>query len=475
MRRKFDLVYEPAQSQAASPAALTRRELREAERRAALAVASTSTVTAPVPELSRRARRAAESQAALVASATPAAPLAASTNRARVASASPRVAPVTRVDVDVRAAAAPVTPMVASTVAEAPAAAQAAQAPAVKAPTAPAVLADAPILPAVVIPTEVASTAAITPVADLGAPADTDADIDLPLSFLRNQAALRPVAPTRLASKRAFVRVKSGATTRAGRRGAALRGGAGLAALGFAATVAVASTLPAAAAPDDESTQDAIVGEAGGAQSFTAGGGTAEVQAASASVDDRAPAYGVATMGSATAYNMTFGVPRPDPAAYSNSLTSAVQWPFPVGVVISDHFGDRVSPCSGCSSDHKGVDFTPGEGTPIGSIAAGRVLTVQPADSGGLGVHVTVEHVIDGERIVSVYGHMLEGSIAVEVGQIINVGDEVGKVGNTGSSTGAHLHLEIHVGETKVDPYAYLTEHNVATTVVDRPDPSVST
>ncbi|KAB1648045.1 M23 family metallopeptidase [Pseudoclavibacter endophyticus] len=484
---------------------MTRREIREAERRAALAAESAArtaasppaarsephartdadAAAAPLAYASRRARRAAErgpaAPEATPVTPTPAASPAASPST--VTSPSTAVSPSS----DGRGDASEVAPLTrraarraaASAITAAPATATATAA-AASAPSAPAKVGDARTLPAVVVPAAVAVTPAITPVAALEADAEAgdgvvQADVELPLSFRRNQAALTHIAPVRTGSKRALVRVKRdrGGNTR---RGAALRGTAGLTALGFAATVAVATTLPAVANNSDQQSQqaaDAAIGAAGGAQSLSVGSAAADVETASAD-SGREPGYAVATMGSATAYNTMFGIQRPDPSTYWNDPMAAVQWPFPEGVVISDYFGSRNAPCSGCSSDHKGIDMTPGEGTPIGSIADGTVVTVHETDNGGLGVYVEVEHIINGERITSLYGHLLTGSIPVKVGDTVKVGDEVGKVGNTGSSTGAHLHLEIHVEGVQVDPYAYLQEHNSPETVVVRADSSVS-
>ncbi|WP_374848775.1 peptidoglycan DD-metalloendopeptidase family protein [Herbiconiux liangxiaofengii] len=144
---------------------------------------------------------------------------------------------------------------------------------------------------------------------------------------------------------------------------------------------------------------------------------------------------------------------------FTNNPDGAIQWPFPVGVPISSYFGPRESPGGIGSTDHKGVDFTPGQGTTIQSIADGVVSTVVTSDNGGLGVYVIVDHVIDGEPVSSVYGHMLEGSVQVTEGQAVKVGQALGRVGNTGTSTGAHLHLEIRLGTTPTDPYAWLTSH----------------
>ena len=139
----------------------------------------------------------------------------------------------------------------------------------------------------------------------------------------------------------------------------------------------------------------------------------------------------------------------------SGSGSFDVRWPFASPSPISSRFGPRTAPCGGCSSNHKGLDFNPGNGTQIQSIAGGVVRSVVSSDS-GLGVHVIIEHEIDGAKVTSTYAHMQFGSLAVTKGQVIAAGDPVGRVGNTGASTGAHLHFEIAVGGEQIDPYAWL-------------------
>jgi len=141
---------------------------------------------------------------------------------------------------------------------------------------------------------------------------------------------------------------------------------------------------------------------------------------------------------------------------FTNNPTSAVQWPFPGGSPITSGFGPRqVAGCGFCSTYHQGLDFTPGSGVPIQAIAGGVVSKVQVTDS-GFGNYVVVDHVVGGQKVQTSYAHMQYGSIQVAVGQTIGVGDMIGAVGNTGASTGAHLHLEIHLGGTPVDPFAWL-------------------
>ncbi|WP_317231321.1 M23 family metallopeptidase, partial [Clavibacter sp. MX14-G9D] len=146
--------------------------------------------------------------------------------------------------------------------------------------------------------------------------------------------------------------------------------------------------------------------------------------------------------------------------AFTNDINGTIQWPFASGVPISGVFGNRIAPCSnGCSSNHQGVDFAPGMGAPIQSIADGVVRESVSSDS-GLGVHLVIDHVIDGQLVTSVYGHMLPGSMRVQAGDPVTVGQQIGQVGNTGASTGPHLHLEIRMADgTAVDPFAWLQEH----------------
>jgi murein DD-endopeptidase MepM/ murein hydrolase activator NlpD len=144
-------------------------------------------------------------------------------------------------------------------------------------------------------------------------------------------------------------------------------------------------------------------------------------------------------------------------ATYVNNPLGTIQWPFSVTVPITDVFGYRIPPCGWCSSDHKGVDFDTGEGYPFQAIADGVVTKVNLADDNSLGTYVVVTHDVKGMRFDSWYAHAMPGSIMVSVGQAVTVTQILGQVGNTGASTGSHLHLEIHINGVPVDPFAWLT------------------
>ncbi|UDF12340.1 M23 family metallopeptidase [Antiquaquibacter oligotrophicus] len=141
------------------------------------------------------------------------------------------------------------------------------------------------------------------------------------------------------------------------------------------------------------------------------------------------------------------------------ATTGAVRWPFPYAVTITDGYGPRDVNVSG-SAFHNGTDFTPGDGTPIYAIADG-VVSLHSEDQGGFGNHVILTHEINGQKVESVYAHMQYGSSPLTVGETVRVGDFIGLVGNTGTSYGAHLHLEIHLDGVAVDPFVWLSNNAV--------------
>ena len=178
---------------------------------------------------------------------------------------------------------------------------------------------------------------------------------------------------------------------------------------------------------------------------------------------------GVAAMGSTLEDDArAAALPRPQtfavsaqvaepPAArdeFSVTWTPPVVYPLGPGAPQTDGFGYRHAPCAGCSTDHQGVDWTPGAGTPVASIADGVVVAA--GYDGTFGMRVEIEHVIDGQVVRTLYAHLQSSSVPVAPGQSVEVGQVIGAVGSTGQSTGAHLHFEVHLGGTPVDPVAWL-------------------
>lgn len=120
---------------------------------------------------------------------------------------------------------------------------------------------------------------------------------------------------------------------------------------------------------------------------------------------------------------------------------------------ISSGFGPRRAPTAGASTFHKGVDLAAPTGTPVRATKGGKVSISQHQRNGsgrstGYGNWIEIKH-DDGTS--SRYGHL--NSRDVQVGQRIEAGQLIGTVGNTGTSTGAHLHFEVRNRDGKaVDP-----------------------
>lgn len=90
---------------------------------------------------------------------------------------------------------------------------------------------------------------------------------------------------------------------------------------------------------------------------------------------------------------------------------------------------------------HPGLDLKVAEGTPVGAIGGGKVAAIRNDDS-SFGVHVLIEHIMpDGERWLSLYGHLQTAT--VHVGDTVLPGQLIGRSGSTGNSTAPHLHLQI--------------------------------
>jgi murein DD-endopeptidase MepM/ murein hydrolase activator NlpD len=129
-----------------------------------------------------------------------------------------------------------------------------------------------------------------------------------------------------------------------------------------------------------------------------------------------------------------------------------VQWPVPSTTELSSGFGFRS--CDGCSSNHLGIDLNPGNGYPVQAVADGVV--VYAGEDSVLGVHVIIEHSVNGQIVRSLYGHMQWGSTTVALGDTVARGQQLGVVGSTGSSTGPHLHFGILIDGVEVDPLPWL-------------------
>jgi murein DD-endopeptidase MepM/ murein hydrolase activator NlpD len=117
---------------------------------------------------------------------------------------------------------------------------------------------------------------------------------------------------------------------------------------------------------------------------------------------------------------------------------------------LSSPFGWRNHPIYGDRRFHAGVDMAAAEGTPVRSAAAGTVTFAGRA--GGYGNLVIVKH---DSGVETRYAHLTDRIDMPLVGTRVNQGDLVGGVGNTGGSTGNHLHYEVRIGGRAVDPAGY--------------------
>jgi murein DD-endopeptidase MepM/ murein hydrolase activator NlpD len=124
-----------------------------------------------------------------------------------------------------------------------------------------------------------------------------------------------------------------------------------------------------------------------------------------------------------------------------------LSWPVP-GPVTSG-FGYRIHPIFKVRKLHTGIDLAGATGDPIKAAAAGTVIFV--GWRGGYGKCTIIDH---GGGLATLYAH--QSSILVSQGQVVKRGSVIGKVGGTGYSTGPHLHFEVRVNGSPVDPMKYL-------------------
>jgi murein DD-endopeptidase MepM/ murein hydrolase activator NlpD len=127
----------------------------------------------------------------------------------------------------------------------------------------------------------------------------------------------------------------------------------------------------------------------------------------------------------------------------------------PVKGYKSSDFGMRFDPFYKVWQLHAGVDLAASEGTPIRAAADGSV--VQAGWDGGYGNYTCLFHgLYSGQGLSTCYGH--QSAILVSAGQRVHRGDVIGKVGTTGASTGDHLHFEVRVDGTPVQPLDWLND-----------------
>jgi murein DD-endopeptidase MepM/ murein hydrolase activator NlpD len=150
----------------------------------------------------------------------------------------------------------------------------------------------------------------------------------------------------------------------------------------------------------------------------------------------------------ATMVGLTMGLTRNATTADWFKANSAPNL-WPVEGQVTGSFGERIDPFNGEGAFHSGVDIGSNYGTPIIAPADGVVTFTDQL--GGYGKAIMIDH---GHGISTRYGHL--SGFAVTAGQSVHRGDVIGYVGASGRSTGPHLHYEVRINDTPVNPYKYL-------------------
>lgn len=135
----------------------------------------------------------------------------------------------------------------------------------------------------------------------------------------------------------------------------------------------------------------------------------------------------------------------------AGSQESGFVWPLPCSQRVTSRYGNRSDPFTGETRYHSGLDIDGygNDGAPVIAAASGEVITAS-YDS-AYGNYVIIDH----GGTSTVYAHM--SGLAVSAGQSVSQGQTIGYVGATGRATGTHLHFEVYVGDSRVDPAQYFS------------------
>jgi murein DD-endopeptidase MepM/ murein hydrolase activator NlpD len=163
---------------------------------------------------------------------------------------------------------------------------------------------------------------------------------------------------------------------------------------------------------------------------------------------DQLHALRTSALTGATMVGLTMGLTRNATTADWFKANSAPSL-WPVEGQVTGSFGERIDPFNGEGAFHSGVDIGSSFGHPIVAPADGVVTFTDLM--GGYGKAIVINH---GNGISTRYGHL--SGYAVAVGQSVHRGDIIGYVGESGRSTGPHLHYEVRINDTPVNPYKYL-------------------
>ena len=125
------------------------------------------------------------------------------------------------------------------------------------------------------------------------------------------------------------------------------------------------------------------------------------------------------------------------------------KWPAPSYTRISDDYGNRIHPILGTQQFHNGVDMAAPSGSPILAAYDGEVVAA--SYSATMGNYIMIDH---GDGLITIYMHA--SALLVSQGQMVSRGEQIGKVGSTGRSTGPHLHFSVRKDGSYISPWNYL-------------------
>ena len=135
---------------------------------------------------------------------------------------------------------------------------------------------------------------------------------------------------------------------------------------------------------------------------------------------------------------------------------SASGWARPSSGYISSHFGPRIHPIYGIARLHAGIDLATPCGRPVYAARSGRV-----SYSGWLGTSGNFIRVTHEDGYTTGYAHLQSGSLYVRLGESVVTGQLIARIGNTGGSTGCHLHLETRQNMVAQDPYPFFLNRGI--------------
>jgi len=135
---------------------------------------------------------------------------------------------------------------------------------------------------------------------------------------------------------------------------------------------------------------------------------------------------------------------------------SAAGWARPSGGYISSHFGPRIHPIYGIARLHAGIDLATPCGRPVYAARSGRV-----SYSGWLGTSGNFIRVTHEDGYTTGYAHLQSGTLYVRLGESVVTGQLIARIGNTGGSTGCHLHLETRQNMVAQDPYPFFLNRGI--------------